>query len=61
MKWNKPTILEEIVIRAGDDANQETAMAAAFDQVKVKAQLEGKSIKKITDVAGCILNILVAK
>ena len=45
-------------IQIAVDADQETAMAAAFDQVKVKAQLEGKSIKKIIYVAGRILNIV---
>lgn len=45
-------------IQIAVDADQETAMAAAFDQVKVKAQLEGKDIKKVIYVAGRILNIV---
>jgi leucyl-tRNA synthetase len=46
----------EIEIAA--DADQDTAMAAAMEQDKVKGQLDGKEVKKIIYVAGRILNIV---
>lgn len=45
-------------IQIAVDADQETAMAAALEQEKVKAQLQDKDIKKIIYVAGRILNIV---
>jgi leucyl-tRNA synthetase len=46
----------EIEIAA--DADQETAMAAAMEQERVFAQVDGKDIKKIIFVPGRILNIV---
>jgi len=46
----------EIEIAA--DAEEANAMAAAMEQGKVKAQVEGKDIKKIIYVPGRILNII---
>ena len=40
------------------DADQETAMAAAMEQERVIAQVDGKDIKKIIYVPGRILNIV---
>lgn len=45
-------------IQIAVDAEQEAAMAAAMEQDKVKAQLDGKDIKKIIYVPGRILNIV---
>lgn len=45
-------------IQIAVDAEQESAMAAAMEQDRVKAQLEGKDIKKIIYVPGRILNIV---
>ena len=45
-------------IEIAKDADQETAMAAAMEQERVVAQVDGKDIKKIIYVPGRILNIV---
>jgi leucyl-tRNA synthetase len=45
-------------IQIAVDAEQDTAMEAAMEQDRVKAQLDGKDIKKIIYVPGRILNIV---
>lgn len=45
-------------IEIAKDADQETAMAAAMEQDRVVAQVEGKDVKKIIYVPGRILNIV---
>jgi len=45
-------------IKIAADADQETALAAAMEEDKVKAQVEGKDVKKIIYVPGRILNII---
>lgn len=45
-------------IEIAKDADQETAMAAAMEQERVIAQVDGKDIKKIIYVPGRILNIV---
>ena len=45
-------------IQIAVDADQATAMEAALKQEKVKAQLDGKEVKKVIYVAGRILNIV---
>lgn len=45
-------------IEIAKDADQETAMAAAMQQDRVVAQVDGKDIKKIIYVPGRILNIV---
>jgi leucyl-tRNA synthetase len=45
-------------IQIAIDANQETALAAAMEQTKIKSFVDGKEIKKVIYVAGRILNIV---
>jgi leucyl-tRNA synthetase len=45
-------------IQIAVDGDQETAVALAWEQEKVKAQLDGKEIKKIIFVPGRILNFI---
>jgi len=45
-------------IEIAKDADQETAMAAAMEQERVVAQINGKDVKKIIYVPGRILNIV---
>lgn len=45
-------------IEIAKDADQETAMAAAMEQERVVAQVDGKDVKKIIYVPGRILNIV---
>jgi leucyl-tRNA synthetase len=45
-------------IEIAKDADQEAAMAAAMEQDRVVAQVDGKDIKKIIYVPGRILNIV---
>eukprot|EP00546_Thalassionema_frauenfeldii_P011993 CAMPEP_0178912178 /NCGR_PEP_ID=MMETSP0786-20121207/10112_1 /TAXON_ID=186022 /ORGANISM="Thalassionema frauenfeldii, Strain CCMP 1798" /LENGTH=864 /DNA_ID=CAMNT_0020584719 /DNA_START=215 /DNA_END=2809 /DNA_ORIENTATION=+ len=45
-------------IQIAVDADEDTALAEALEQSRVKAQVEGKDIKKIIYVPGRILNII---
>ena len=48
------------VVQIAVNADEATARAAAFEDVKVKPFVDGKTVKKLVYVPGKIMNVIVA-